>query len=573
MNTESHNESEQGDAPAQSLNFIEQIIEEDNATGKHDGRVQTRFPPEPNGYLHIGHAKSICLNFGIAQQYNGKCNLRFDDTNPAKEDTEYVDSIMEDVQWLGFQWDNLHFASDYFQQLYDHAEQLIRDGKAYVCSLSAEETSAYRGGWNEEGKNSPYRDRSADENLDLFRRMKAGEFDDGEHTLRAKIDMASPNMNMRDPPIYRIRKVHHHRTGDQWCIYPMYDYAHCVSDSIESITHSICTLEFEHHRPLYDWFLEELGIFLSRQIEFARLNLSFTVMSKRKLLQLVQNEYVSGWNDPRMPTISGLRRRGYSPRSIRNFCKRIGITKTNSTIEMSWLEDSLREDLNKVAERRMAVLRPLKVVIENFPEGQVEELDAVNNPEDASAGTRKVPFSREIYIEQTDFMEDPPKKFFRLGPGREVRLRYAYFLKCEDIIKDDDGNVVELRCTYDPETKGGKAPDGRKVRGTIHWVSAEHAVDAEVRLYDHLFQVPNPDDVPEGGHFTDHLNPNSLEVLTDCKLERAFESTEPDFTCQFERTGYFHVDSLDSTPERLVFNRAVTLRDSWAKIQKQIEQS
>lgn len=573
MNTESHNESEQGDAPAQSLNFIEQIIEEDNATGKHDGRVQTRFPPEPNGYLHIGHAKSICLNFGIAQQYNGKCNLRFDDTNPAKEDTEYVDSIMEDVQWLGFQWDNLHFASDYFQQLYDHAEQLIRDGKAYVCSLSAEETSAYRGGWNEEGKNSPYRDRSADENLDLFRRMKAGEFDDGEHTLRAKIDMASPNMNMRDPPIYRIRKVHHHRTGDQWCIYPMYDYAHCVSDSIESITHSICTLEFEHHRPLYDWFLEELGIFLSRQIEFARLNLSFTVMSKRKLLQLVQNEYVSGWNDPRMPTISGLRRRGYSPRSIRNFCKRIGVTKTNSTIEMSWLEDSLREDLNKVAERRMAVLRPLKVVIENFPEGQVEELDAVNNPEDASAGTRKVPFSREIYIEQTDFMEDPPKKFFRLGPGREVRLRYAYFLKCEDVIKDDDGNVVELRCTYDPETKGGKAPDGRKVRGTIHWVSAEHAVDAEVRLYDHLFQVPNPDDVPEGGHFTDHLNPNSLDVLTDCKLERAFESTEPDFTCQFERTGYFHVDSLDSTPERLVFNRAVTLRDSWAKIQKQIEQS
>ncbi|HCP84297.1 MAG TPA: glutamine--tRNA ligase [Planctomycetaceae bacterium] len=573
MNTESHNESEQGDAPAQSLNFIEQIIEEDNATGKHDGRVQTRFPPEPNGYLHIGHAKSICLNFGIAQQYNGKCNLRFDDTNPAKEDTEYVDSIMEDVQWLGFQWDNLHFASDYFQQLYDHAEQLIRDGKAYVCSLSAEETSAYRGGWNEEGKNSPYRDRSADENLDLFRRMKAGEFDDGEHTLRAKIDMASPNMNMRDPPIYRIRKVHHHRTGDQWCIYPMYDYAHCVSDSIESITHSICTLEFEHHRPLYDWFLEELGIFLSRQIEFARLNLSFTVMSKRKLLQLVQNEYVSGWNDPRMPTISGLRRRGYSPRSIRNFCKRIGVTKTNSTIEMSWLEDSLREDLNKVAERRMAVLRPLKVVIENFPEGQVEELDAVNNPEDASAGTRKVPFSREIYIEQTDFMEDPPKKFFRLGPGREVRLRYAYFLKCEDVIKDDDGNVVELRCTYDPETKGGKAPDGRKVRGTIHWVSAEHAVDAEVRLYDHLFQVPNPDDVPEGGHFTDHLNPNSLEVLTDCKLERAFESTEPDFTCQFERTGYFHVDSLDSTPERLVFNRAVTLRDSWAKIQKQVGQS
>ena len=403
--------------------------------------------------------------------------------------------------------------------------------------------------------------------------MKAGEFDDGEHTLRAKIDMASPNMNMRDPPIYRIRKVHHHRTGDQWCIYPMYDYAHCVSDSIESITHSICTLEFEHHRPLYDWFLEELGIFLSRQIEFARLNLSFTVMSKRKLLQLVQNEYVSGWNDPRMPTISGLRRRGYSPRSIRNFCKRIGITKTNSTIEMSWLEDSLREDLNKVAERRMAVLRPLKVVIENFPEGQVEELDAVNNPEDESAGTRKVPFSREIYIEQTDFMEDPPKKFFRLGPGREVRLRYAYFLKCEDVIKDDDGNVVELRCTYDPETKGGKAPDGRKVRGTIHWVSAEHAVDAEVRLYDHLFQVPNPNDVPEGGHFTDHLNPNSLEVLTDCKLERAFESTEPGFTCQFERTGYFHVDSLDSTSEHLVFNRAVTLRDSWAKIQKQIGQS
>ena len=573
MNTESHNESEQGDAPVPSLNFIEQIIEEDNATGKHDGRVHTRFPPEPNGYLHIGHAKSICLNFGIAQQYSGKCNLRFDDTNPAKENTEYVDSIMEDVQWLGFQWDNLHFASDYFQQLYDHAEQLIIDGKAYVCSLSAKETSEYRGGWKQEGKNSPYRERSAEESLDLFRRMKAGEFNDGEHTLRAKIDMASPNMNMRDPPIYRIRKVHHHRTGDQWCIYPMYDYAHCVSDSIESITHSICTLEFEHHRPLYDWFLQELGIFQSRQIEFARLNLSFTVMSKRKLLQLVQDEYVSGWDDPRMPTISGLRRRGYSSRSIRNFCKRIGITKTNSTIEMSWLEDSLREDLNKVAERRMAVLRPLKVVIENFPKGQIEELDAVNNPEDESAGTRKVPFSREIYIEQTDFMEDPPKKFFRLGPGREVRLRYAYFLKCENVIKDDDGNVVELRCTYDPETKGGQAPDGRKVRGTIHWVSAEHALDAEVRLYDHLFQVPNLDDVPEDGHFTDHLNPNSLQVLTDCKIERAFESAEPGFTCQFERTGYFHLDSLDSTPERLVFNRAVTLRDSWAKIQKQMGQS
>jgi len=573
MNTESHNESEQGDAPVPSLNFIEQIIEEDNATGKHDGRVHTRFPPEPNGYLHIGHAKSICLNFGIAQQYSGKCNLRFDDTNPAKENTEYVDSIMEDVQWLGFKWDNLHFASDYFQQLYDHAEQLIIDGKAYVCSLSAKETSEYRGGWKQEGKNSPYRERSAEESLDLFRRMKAGEFNDGEHTLRAKIDMASPNMNMRDPPIYRIRKVHHHRTGDQWCIYPMYDYAHCVSDSIESITHSICTLEFEHHRPLYDWFLQELGIFQSRQIEFARLNLSFTVMSKRKLLQLVQDEYVSGWDDPRMPTISGLRRRGYSSRSIRNFCKRIGITKTNSTIEMSWLEDSLREDLNKVAERRMAVLRPLKVVIENFPKGQIEELDAVNNPEDESAGTRKVPFSREIYIEQTDFMEDPPKKFFRLGPGREVRLRYAYFLKCENVIKDDDGNVVELRCTYDPETKGGQAPDGRKVRGTIHWVSAEHALDAEVRLYDHLFQVPNPDDVPEDGHFTDHLNPNSLEVLTDCKIERAFESAELGFTCQFERTGYFHLDSLDSTPERLVFNRAVTLRDSWAKIQKQMGQS
>ena len=425
----------------------------------------------------------------------------------------------------------------------------------------------------EAGQPSRYRDTSPDENLEHFRSMKAGRYPDGHCVLRAKIDLASPNILMRDPLLYRIRKEVHHRTGDAWCIYPMYDYAHCVSDSIESITHSICTLEFEHHRPLYDWFLEELGIFLSRQIEFARLNISFTVMSKRKLLQLVQNEHVSGWNDPRMPTISGLRRRGYSPRSIRNFCKRIGITKTNSTIEMSWLEDSLREDLNKVAERRMAVLRPLKVVIENFPEGQVEELDAVNNPEDESAGTRKVPFSREIYIEQTDFMEDPPKKFFRLGPGREVRLRYAYFLKCEDVIKDDDGNVVELRCTYDPETKGGKAPDGRKVRGTIHWVSAEHAVDAEVRLYDHLFQVPNPNDVPEGGHFTDHLNPNSLEVLTDCKLERAFESTEPGFTCQFERTGYFHVDSLDSTSEHLVFNRAVTLRDSWAKIQKQIGQS
>ncbi|MDC0574401.1 glutamine--tRNA ligase/YqeY domain fusion protein [Pirellulaceae bacterium] len=561
---------------AASLNFIEQIVAADNDSGKHDGRVQTRFPPEPNGYLHIGHAKSICLNFGIAAANGGKTNLRFDDTNPAKEETEYVESIMEDVLWLGFQWDEVYFASDYFQQLYDFAEQLIKSGHAYVCSLDAEETRSYRGGWNESGKDSPYRTRDSEENLDLFRRMKAGEFSEGEHTLRAKIDMASPNMNMRDPTIYRIRKIDHHRTGSDWCIYPMYDYAHGISDSIEQITHSICTLEFEHHRPLYNWFLDSLDIFRSRQIEFARLNITHTMMSKRKLLELVQDNHVSGWDDPRMPTISGLRRRGYTPESIRNFCARIGVTKQNSLHDMTWLEDSLRADLNKRAHRRAGVLRPLKVVIENYPEDQVEQLDAINNPEDENAGKRKVPFSRELYIEQTDFMEDPPKKFFRLGPGREVRLRYGYFITCTDVIKNDAGEVVELRCTYDPETLGGKAPDGRKVRGTIHWVAAATAVTAKVRLYDHLFKTTDPFEntaneaaaTSTAGSYLDNLNENSLEILADCKLEPSLGDAAVGELYQFERLGYFCVDSKDSTPENLVFNRSVTLRDTWAKMQR-----
>jgi glutaminyl-tRNA synthetase len=561
---------------AASLNFIEQIVAADNDSGKHDGRVQTRFPPEPNGYLHIGHAKSICLNFGIAAANGGKTNLRFDDTNPAKEETEYVESIMEDVLWLGFQWDEVYFASDYFQQLYDFAEQLIKSGHAYVCSLDAEETRSYRGGWNESGKDSPYRTRDSEKNLDLFRRMKAGEFAEGEHTLRAKIDMASPNMNMRDPTIYRIRKIDHHRTGSDWCIYPMYDYAHGISDSIEQITHSICTLEFEHHRPLYNWFLDSLDIFRSRQIEFARLNITHTMMSKRKLLELVQDNHVSGWDDPRMPTISGLRRRGYTPESIRNFCARIGVTKQNSLHDMTWLEDSLRADLNKRAHRRAGVLRPLKVVIENYPEDQVEQLDAINNPEDENAGKRKVPFSRELYIEQTDFMEDPPKKFFRLGPGREVRLRYGYFITCTDVIKNDAGEVVELRCTYDPETLGGKAPDGRKVRGTIHWVAAATAVTAEVRLYDHLFKTTDPFEntaneaaaTSTAGSYLDNLNENSLEILADCKLEPSLGDAAVGELYQFERLGYFCVDSKDSTPENLVFNRSVTLRDTWAKMQR-----
>jgi glutaminyl-tRNA synthetase len=584
MNQNQHsnsNENDPSDEPtAAALNFIEQIVVEDTESGKHDGRVHTRFPPEPNGYLHIGHAKSICLNFGVAAANGGKTNLRFDDTNPAKEETEYVDSIMEDLRWLGFQWDNIYFTSDYFQQLYDFAEQLIKSGHAYVCSLDAEETRTYRGGWNETGQDSPYRNRNSEESLDLFRRMKAGEFAEGEHTLRAKIDMASPNMNMRDPTIYRIRKIQHHRTGSDWCIYPMYDYAHGISDSIEKITHSICTLEFEHHRPLYNWFLETLDIFRSRQIEFARLNITHTMLSKRNLLELVQDNHVSGWDDPRMPTLSGLRRRGYTPESIRNFCTRIGVTKQNSLHEMAWLEDALRTDLNKRANRRAGVLRPLKVVIENYPEDQVEQLDAINNPEDESAGKRKVPFSRELYIERTDFMEDPPKKFFRLGPGREVRLRYGYFITCTEVIKNDAAEVVELRCTYDPETLGGQAPDGRKVRGTIHWVAAATAVTAEVRLYDHLFKTTDPfessnadkgsasTDTPADASYLDNLNENSLEILTDCKLEPSLEDAAVGELYQFERLGYFGVDSKDSTSGNLVFNRSVTLRDTWAKMQR-----
>jgi len=557
------------DTEGPSQHFIQAIIAEDNKTGKHDGRVHTRFPPEPNGYLHIGHAKSICLNFGLALEHQGLCNLRFDDTNPAKEDVEYVDSIQDDVRWLGFDWDDrLFFASDYYEQLYDYAVQLIKLEKAYVCSLSPEEVREYRGGWNEPGKDSPFRERSVDENLAMFQQMRNGDFADGEHTLRAKIDMASPNMNMRDPPIYRIRHETHHRTGDDWCIYPMYDFTHGLSDSIEGITHSICTLEFEDHRPLYDWFLEALDVYRPQQIEFARLNLTHTVMSKRRLLELVQEGLVSGWDDPRMPTLVGLRRRGYTPVSIRNFCERIGVTKFNSMIDLSWLEDSLREDLNKTALRVMGVLRPLKVVIENYPEGQTEQLLAVNNPEDPEAGKREVPFSRELYIEQTDFMEDPPKKFFRLGPGREVRLRYGYFLRCNDVVKDpESGEVIELRCTYDPETLGGQAPDGRKVKGTIHWVSAEHSHRAEVRLYDHLFSVPDAGDVPEGGDYRDNLNTESLVTLTDCRIEQSLESAQPGQRYQFERTGYFSVDQ-DSSEGKLVFNRTVTLRDTWAKIQK-----
>ena len=561
---------------APSLNFIHQIIETDLQSGKFAGRVCTRFPPEPNGYLHIGHAKSICLNFGTAKKYGGTCNLRFDDTNPEKEEQEYVDSIMEDVRWLGFQWDELHYASDYFDQLYDWAVALIKKGKAYVCDLTPDQVREHRGTPNHPGTNSPFRDRTVEENLKLFEGMKNGEFPDGSRTLRAKIDMAAPNINLRDPVMYRILRATHHRTGDKWCIYAMYDYAHGQSDSIEKITASICTLEFEHHRPLYDWFIKELGIYAPQQIEFSRLNLTYTVMSKRKLLTLVKEKYVRGWDDPRMPTISGLRRRGYTPEAIRAFCERIGVSKYEGTIEMAWLEDALRDDLNKKASRRMAVLRPIKVVIENYPDGQTEELDAVNNPEDASAGTRKVPFSKTLYIERSDFHEDPPKGYFRLAPGKEVRLRWAYFLKCNSVVKDASGNVTELHCTYDPTTKGGNAPDGRKVKGTIHWVSAEHAIAAEVRLYDHLCKVPFPDEVPEGQDFTVNLNPNSLEVLT-AMLEPSLAASPLPLgegpgvrvgdKFQFERTGYFSVDK-DSAAGKLVFNRAVTLADTWAKIEK-----
>ncbi len=554
---------------ARPRDFIREIIDEDNRTGKHAGRVHTRFPPEPNGYLHIGHAKSICLNFGLALEYGGKCNLRFDDTNPTKEDEEYVQSIEEDVRWLGFQWNEQPFyASDYFPQLYDWAIQLIKAGKAYVCDLNADAMREHRGTLTAPGKNSPDRGRAVAENLDLFERMKAGEFPDGTRTLRAKVDMASPNLNMRDPVLYRILHATHHRTGDTWCIYPMYDYTHGQSDSIERITHSICTLEFENHRPLYDWFIKELGIYAPQQIEFARLNLTYAMMSKRRLLELVREKHVSGWDDPRMLTIRGLRRRGYTPEALRSFCERIGVAKFNSTIDMAWLEDAIREDLNERAPRAMAVLRPLKVVITNYPEGQVDELEAINNPEDPSMGTRKVPFSREIYIEQDDFREDPPKGFYRLAPGKEVRLRYAYFITCTEAIKDASGAVTELRCTYDPATRGGNAPDGRKVQGTIHWVSAKHAARAEIRLYDHLFVKPDPDDAPQGADYRANLNPNSLEALTDCPVEPSLSSAQPGDRVQFERQGYFCVDTKDSKPGKLVFNRAVSLKDSWARQEK-----
>ena len=556
---------------AAPVDFIRTIVEKDAASGKHGGRVATRFPPEPNGYLHIGHAKSICLNFGVAREFGGTCNLRFDDTNPAKEDVEYVDAIKEDVEWLGFRWDALFYASDYFEPLYQFAVALITSGRAYVDSLTGDEIRQHRGTLTEPGTNSPYRDRSVEENLDLFARMRAGEFPDGVHVLRAKIDMASPNFNMRDPALYRIRHATHHRTGDTWCIYPMYDFAHPLSDALERITHSLCTLEFEDHRPLYDWLVTNLAVSPDggrpQQIEFARLNLNYTVMSKRKLLQLVQQNVVSGWDDPRMPTITGLRRRGYTPESIRDFCSRIGVAKKENVIDMAQLEHAIREDLNARARRVMAVLRPLKVVITNYPEGQTEEVDVINNPEDASAGTRKVPFSRVLYIERDDFREDPPKKFFRLSPGKEVRLRCAYFLTCTGVVKDDRGEVVELRCTYDPATRGGDSPDGRRVKATLHWVSAAHAIGAEVRLYDRLFSVDDPEKAADGKTFLDNINPNSLEVLTTCQVEPSLASAAPGARFQFERLGYFCVDP-DAKPGALVFNRTVSLRDAWTKLEK-----
>ncbi|MBI3004515.1 MAG: glutamine--tRNA ligase/YqeY domain fusion protein [Ignavibacteriales bacterium] len=546
-------------------NFIRDIIDEDLKTNKYSGRVHTRFPPEPNGYLHIGHAKSICLNFGIARNYKGFCNLRFDDTNPIKEEQEYVESIQKDVRWLGFDWDDrLFYASDYFEQLYEFAVRLIKKGKAYVCDLTADEVREHRGTLTEPGRDSQYRNRSIEENLDLFERMRKGEFPNGARTLRAKIDMASPNLNMRDPVMYRVLHASHHRTGDKWCIYPTYDWAHGQSDSLEKITHSICTLEFADHRPLYDWFLDELEIYHPQQIEFARLNLTYTVMSKRKLLQLVEEGYVGGWNDPRMPTISGLRRRGYTPESLRLFADRIGVARSESTVDVAMLEDCLRDDLNKRARRVMAVLRPIKVVIENYPEQVVEDLEAVNNPEDASMGVRKIPFSRTLYIEKDDFREDPPKKYFRLSPGAEVRLRYAYIIKCTDVMKDEKtGEVTELRCTYDPETRSGSPQSSRKVKGTIHWVSAQQAIKAEVRLYDRLFNMENPG----GDNWRDFINPKSLEVLNECKIEGSLEKARPEELFQFERLGYFSVDT-DSRPGNPVFNRSVTLRDTWAKIEK-----
>ena len=551
-------------------NFIRDIMQEDLKTGKFGGRVHTRFPPEPNGYLHIGHAKSICLNFGLAAEFGGKTNLRFDDTNPEKEEQEYVDSIMDTVRWLGFDWeDRVFYASDYFDQLYEWAVQLIQAGKAYVCDLTAEQVRQYRGTLTEPGKESPYRNRTVEENLALFERMRAGDFPDGARTLRSKIDMASANLNLRDPVMYRILHASHHRTGDKWCIYPMYDFTHGQSDSIERITHSICTLEFEDHRPLYDWYCDNLGIYHPQQIEFDRLNLTYTLLSKRKLLKLVQDGYVRGWDDPRMPTLSGIRRRGYTPEAIRNFCANIGVSKTTGILELAMLEHYVREDLNKRTPRVMAVLRPLRVVIDNYPEGQEEEMEAVNNPEDASAGTRKVPFSRVLYIEQDDYREDPPKQYYRLSPGREVRLRYGYFITATSIVKNGKGEVVEVHCTYDPATRGGNAPDGRKVKSTIHWVSPAHALDAEVRLYENLFSKENPNEEAEGLDFTANLNPNSLETLTQCKVEPFLAGAAPLSRYQFERLGYFCVDA-DSEPGRLVFNRTVALRDTWAKIEKRL---
>jgi len=549
-------------------NFIREIIDEHLKTDRFGGRVHTRFPPEPNGYLHIGHAKAICISFGIAKDYNGLCNLRMDDTNPEKEEQEYVDSIIEDVRWLGFDWeDRIFYASDYFEKIYEYAVELIRKGKAYVCDLDGDQVREYRGTLTRAGKNSPHRDRSVEENLDLFKRMRNGEFPDASHTLRAKIDMASPHIIMRDPVLYRIKREHHHRTLDKWCIYPMYDFAHCISDSIEGITHSICTLEFENNRPLYDWILDALGAYHPQQIEFARLNLSHTVLSKRKLLQLVQEKLVEGWDDPRMPTLSGFRRRGYTPSAIRNFCDEIGVSKMDSIIEIAVLENSIREELNKKAPRAMAVLRPLKVVITNYPEGKAEELDAINNPEDPSAGTRKVPFGRELYIEREDFKEVPPPKFYRLSPGREVRLRYAYFVKCTEIVKDPKtGEVTEVRCVYDPATRGGDSPDGRKVKATLHWVSAAHAHNAEVRLYDLLFSKRDPDEAPEGLDFRANINLKSLEVLGDCKLEPLLSNVPAGSRYQFDRLGYFYLDPVSLKAGKRVFNRIVTLKDEWARL-------
>jgi glutaminyl-tRNA synthetase len=563
-------ESDTGATPLETSgrsNFVRDAVIQDVQTGKHGGRVQTRFPPEPNGYLHIGHAKAIYIDFGLAAEFGGRCNLRFDDTNPSKEESKYADSILEDVRWLGYKWDDLFYASDYFGQLYDWAIQLINAGKAYVCDLSAAEIRDYRGTLTEPGRESPYRDRSIEENLDLFERMRKGEFPDGSRTLRAKIDMASPNLNMRDPVMYRILHRDHHRTGSQWCIYPMYDYAHGQSDSIEKVTHSICTLEFEDHRPLYNWFIEQLGIFPSTQFEFDRLNITYTLLSKRKLLTLVEEGHVAGWDDPRMPTLSGMRRRGYTPEAIRTFCANMSVSKTNSMVQLSALEYYVREDLNKRAPRVMGVLRPLRVIIDNYPDDLVEEMDAVNNPEDASMGTRKVPFSKVLYIEQDDFREDPPRQFFRLAPGREVRLRYGYLITCNSVVKDTAGSVVELHCTYDPATRGGTTPDGRKVKSTIHWVSAAHALDCEVRLYENLFTKENPNEVEEGQDFTANLNPNSLEVLASCKVEPSLRDAQAGTRYQFERLGYFCVDPA-STPGKLLFNRTIGLRDTLAKVEK-----